>query len=435
LRKVLATDLGIWPVVEHPHEIADAMVASREIKSSLANYILLYDQVFIPTGNLLIVPVLRNMLGEDIFDELVKNNALVFARYDKWFVYGGNGRGLTFFSAHSNHEHNNLNLGKSFFSPLDECIDTVLRRTTPIANADRKRFLTNLLLDKVVPAATNIQPKTFRDETYKDILGSPYLRQFLNFKSNNKSLNNIKGVEPNQLILSASPHIKNVSGKNPEIMAVLHAAFENFVLGIGADLKVNEITGDDYSLSLLKAKGQRVGMPIEGQKAFAKIQEISGVPDVGLAFANNQITAEQLLDLRELKSAENFRKWLNTAHQPQNSHKDIVNTFVESLRQTAFADSYLMKTLRLVTTTAIGLSNGSAGVAACWLDTFLLNEWFPDKSPRLFLKQIKSVVIKSAEKEKVIVASPKQSGRDRNRPCSCGSGQKYKYCCGRENNS
>lgn len=27
------------------------------------------------------------------------------------------------------------------------------------------------------------------------------------------------------------------------------------------------------------------------------------------------------------------------------------------------------------------------------------------------------------------VVSPLQSGRDRNRPCKCGSGHKFKYCC------
>ncbi|WP_196806531.1 hypothetical protein [Methylobacter luteus] len=70
MRKVFATDLGIWPVFQNLNKVSDAMVASSEIKRSLANYILLYDQIFIPTGNLQILPVLRILLGEDIFDEL-----------------------------------------------------------------------------------------------------------------------------------------------------------------------------------------------------------------------------------------------------------------------------------------------------------------------------------------------------------------------------
>ncbi len=430
MRKVLATDLGIWPVFQDLHKVSDAMVASSEIKRSLANYILLYDQIFIPTGNLQILPVLRILLGEDVFDELVKNNVLVLARYDKWFMYGGNGlrkegQGLTFFRANDETRKKEFNLFYSYFTPLDECIDTALKTTNPLANFDRKKLLTNLLLDKVVSVTSNIKEDTFKKETYRD-LKSPYLRKFLNFRNQGKSLDKLKGIEPNQIRVYYPHDVID----NSEIGAVLHAAFENFVLGIGSDLKVDEITGDDYSLSLLRAKGQRVGMPIEGQKAFAQIQEISGVPDVGLAFANNQITAEQLLDLRELKSAENFRKWLNTTHQPQNSHEDIVNAFVESLNQTNFVDSYLMKTFRFAVTNTLGVISTPLGIAASGADYFLLDKWFPDRSPRLFLKQIKSVVVKSAEKEKVVVAPPKQSGRDRNRPCSCGSGKKYKNCCG-----
>ncbi|WP_051299875.1 SEC-C metal-binding domain-containing protein [Methylobacter luteus] len=338
-------------------------------------------------------------------------------------MYGGNG--LNFFSVADQYGQHNSNLFNLYFAPLDECIDTVLRFSTPIANADRKRIITNLLLDKVVSVTSNIKAETFVAETYSDIKRSPYLRNFLSIRNNGRPLNKLKGIKPNQIRIY-SPHAEE---DKSEIGAVLHAAFENFVLGISSDLKVDEITGDDYSLSLLKAKGQRVGMPIEGQKAFAQIQEILGVPDVGLAFADNKITAEQLLDLRELKSAENFRKWLST-FQPQNSHEDIVNAFKDSLEQTSIADSYLMKTLRFVITTAIGVQSTPAGIAACALDTFWLNKLFPDKSPRLFLKQIKSVVVKSAEKEKVDVAPPNQSGRDRNRPCSCGSGKKYKKCCG-----
>lgn len=428
MRKVLATDLGIWPIFQELHKISDAMVVSREVKRSLANYILLYDQIFIPTGNLQILPVLRILLGEDIFDELVKNKVLVFARYDKWFSYGGNGLGLNFFSTSSGNGQNNFNLFHSYFAPLDECIDTALRATTPIANADRKKVLTSLLIDNVVPVTTNIKPETFKNETYRDISESPYLRQFLNFRNQGRSLDKLKGIKPNQM-RTYSPHSNEDSEKNPEIWAVLHAAFENFVLGIGADLHVEEITGDNYSLALLKAKGQRVGMPIEGQKAFTQIQEISGVPDVGLAFSDKLITPEQLLDLRESKHAGAFRKWLSAA-DPQESHVDIVKRYVESLGQPNIIESLPVKILRFATTTVIGALEPVSGGVACAIDSFLLSKWFPVKSPRLFLKHVKAVVLKRNDREQVRPTEPKISGRDRNRPCSCGSGKKYKNCCG-----
>jgi hypothetical protein len=73
LRVVLATDFGIWPVLKDLGQVSDAMVFSNEQWSALANYVLLYDQIIIPTGNLQILPVLRIMLGEVVFDELPSN--------------------------------------------------------------------------------------------------------------------------------------------------------------------------------------------------------------------------------------------------------------------------------------------------------------------------------------------------------------------------
>ncbi|MCF5838367.1 hypothetical protein [Aeromonas veronii] len=97
MRRIFATDLGIWPVFQNMENVSDAMLQSDEFRSNLANYILLYDQIIIPTGNLQILPVLRNIFGEYIFDELVKSHIIVLARYDKWFGYIGNGGGLSFF--------------------------------------------------------------------------------------------------------------------------------------------------------------------------------------------------------------------------------------------------------------------------------------------------------------------------------------------------
>lgn len=429
MRKVLATDLAIWPLFKDIHKISDSMLASIETRAALANYILLYDQIYIPTGNLQILPVLRMLLGEDVFDELIKNNVIVLSRYNTWFSYMGNGGGLNFFSIESGDKSRDPNLFNSFFTPLDECIETALKLTNPVPNAERRSVINNLLLDKVIPVANNIDHIAFKNETYKDIQESPYLRNFLSYKNRGRPLDRLRGINKNQL-RTYSPHSNEDAKHGPEIWAVLHAAFENFVLGISLDLKVEEITGDNYSLALLKAKGQRVGMPIEGRNAFTEIQDISGVPDIGLAFANNLITAEQLLDLRESKHAEALRSWF-AGFEPQDSHEDIVRKYVESLGKPGIIESLPAKILRFAAVSGIGALKPPAGVAASAVDSFIVSKWFPGKSPRLFLKHAKSVVIKEEEKKQKTAEPPKASGRDRNRPCSCGSGKKYKRCCGK----
>jgi hypothetical protein len=180
LRRILATDLAIWPVLQNMANVSDSMLHSQKFKTDIANYILLYDQIIIPTGNLQILPVLRHIFGEAIFDELIKTNIIVLARYNKWFSYIGNGGGLRFFESHGNPDlPKTPNLFHSYFAPLDEAIDTALKLTTPASSLKRTAELRNLLQDKIIPVGSNIDIESFRTETYQDILGSPYLRSFL----------------------------------------------------------------------------------------------------------------------------------------------------------------------------------------------------------------------------------------------------------------
>ena len=72
MRKVLATDLGIWPRLADVGGISSAMADSKHHWSQLANYLLLYDQLIIPTGNFQVLPVLRLMLGDEILNHLIK---------------------------------------------------------------------------------------------------------------------------------------------------------------------------------------------------------------------------------------------------------------------------------------------------------------------------------------------------------------------------
>ena len=404
------------------------MLQSLTFRSNLANYLLLYDQVVVPTGNLQILPVLRNIFGESIFDELIKSNVIVLARYNKWFSYVGNGGGLRFFESFAGPESSKKpNLFHSYFAPLDEAIYTAIKTTTPTSSVLRASELTNLLLDKVLPVGTNIEMNSFRDETYKDILGSPYLRNTLAIRNEGRHLDELKGLNANQVKIY-SPHVIPGKGESPEIWSVLHAAFENFILGLSTDVNVEEIAGDGNTLALLKAKGQRVGLDLEGKNAFSRIQEISGIPDIGEAFSKGAFTAEQLLDLRESKHSQAFRNWFSSEY-PKETSQEIVERYVNSLGQPSLIDRLPVKALRFGLTTGAGLIDPISGAVSSVVDSFLLKKWFPGKSPKLFIKHAKAVMVKERPKP----ASPQQprmTGRDRNRLCSCGSRKKYKKCCG-----
>jgi hypothetical protein len=426
MRRVLATDFGIWPMILNMQIPSNLMVSMPSYWSRLANYLLMYDQIVIPTGNLQILSVLRIMLGEAIFDDLVRNKVIVLARYDQWFGYMGNGVGLTPFAvgAGPNGEGAGPNLATSFFLPLDEAIDTAIAATNPPSTTQRKREITNLLIDKVAILPTQSIFEGLKQEAYRDVEGSPYLRDFLSFKNGGRSLDRLKGIKPDQVTVF-SPHVPPGPGDSREIRSVLRVAYENLVLSIGGHVDAAEIIGDDSSLAVLQAKGQRLGMPISGDSAFTKMQAISGVPDLGAAFAAKQLSPDQLIDLRNSNHTQSLRNWFDKG-SPNETSEDTVRRYVESAGAVGWIDSLPAKLLRFAATTQLGVLGTIPGAVASGIDTFLLSKWFPVRSPRLFMKQAKIML-----KNTPVLKPPTMKGRDRNQPCSCGSGKKLKQCCGR----
>jgi len=426
MRRVLATDFGIWPAFDHLDRVPDAMFSSPDYWSRLANYILLYDQIVIPTGNFQILPILRLILKEDVFDDLVRNKGIVLARFDQWFAYIGNGGGLNFFQIHDNPDIDqpDPNLAKAFYMPTDEAISTALLMTNPPSTSQRRSQITNLLLDNIINLPTKSIADGFKDETYKDILGSSYLRDFLSLRNTGRSLDNLVGISPNQVNIF-NPHLPPNADDSLEIRAVLSVAFENFLLSIAGHLKATDIAGDNSTLSLLRAKGQRLGFATEGRDAFVKLQNISAIPDLGSAFSAKQLSSEQLLDLRYSKHSQALRDWLGQNTSTATSD-EIVQRYIESLGQPYWLDSLPTKLLRFATTTGMGALEPITGSLTSAIDTFFLSKWFPGKSPRIFMKQAK-VVLENTP----VIQKPVMRGRDRNTPCSCGSGKKFKKCCGR----
>lgn len=426
MRRVLATDLGIWPMLQHLERASDAMVASPDYWARLANYVLLYDQIIIPTGNFQILPVLRLMLGEDAFDDLIRNKGIVLARFDKWFGYGGNGAGIVFFSIHDGPKSHarGPNLGAAFFKPIDEAIDVALAATNPPSNNERRAEIKNLILDNIVQLPTEQITKGLKEETYNDILKSPYLRDFLALRNAGRSLNRLIGIGPDKLTIF-NPHIPPEKADSLEIRAVLRAAFENYLLSIGGFSEATEITGDESTLSILRAKGERIGFSTEGDQAFAKILKVSGIPDLGMAYASKQLSSAQLLDLRYSKNTQALRDWFAVG-APRETADETLHRYVESVGKPSWLETIPMKVFRFATTMGISAVEPVSGAVASAIDNFLLSNWFPKRTPRLFMKQAKTMLTNSP-----VIKKPVMKGRDRNSPCSCGSGKKYKKCCER----
>jgi hypothetical protein len=411
-------------MIKNQEWASEMMISTPDYWGRLADYILLYDQIVIPTGNLQILSVLRLMLGDEIFVQLVEDKCIVLIRFDQWFGYIGTG-GIGFFRVGDNPEVQRTwpNLATSHFQPLDQAIDSALIALNPPTTQEQRIRIKNLLLDNVVSLPTETILTGVKEEAYRDIQESPYLREFLAFRNSGRSIDNLLGSKPDTVTIF-NPHVPPEKNHSPEIRAVLRVVFENFLLSLGGHSQVSELTGDAATLSVLQAKGQRIGFSPYGRQAFAQLQRVSGVPDLGAAFATKQLSATQIVDLRASKHAQSLRDWLS-AGSPAATADETVRRYIETVGKPSIVDSLPAKVLRFAATTTWGALEPVSGAIAGAVDTFLLSKWYSGRSPRLFMRQAKVVIANSP-----VIGRPIMKGRNRNSPCSCGSGKKYKHCCG-----
>ncbi|MCU0424807.1 MAG: SEC-C domain-containing protein [Candidatus Kapabacteria bacterium] len=439
MSNVLATDLGIWPC-PIDLSIEEQMLAKHSFRADLANYLLLYDQIVIPTGNFQILPVLQHILGANTLGRLLHTKEIVFVRFNEWFGYNQED-GIIQVSISDNPDSQNIqpNLATSYFKPLDVAIDTILAAHEPLSEFEQEGSLKNYLFDATIQIPTNTLLLQSREETYKDILGSEQLRGSLSLRNDGHYLEKFRQSYEKERafnhmrkggsykITIFNPHVPIDSYDAWEEYGILRVAFDNYLLGMGGFAQTLDITGDNSSLSILQAKRQRLGFSVEKFGAFAEMQDISGIPDIGNAYAKGSISTQELLDLRYSKHCQAFRDWFAKGSPPESS-KEIIRRFVDSIGKPSLVESLPMKLVRLAATTGLGALEPITGAIASAVDSVLLSSWFPGKSPRLFMKEAKVLLAKSS-----LLTHPMIRGRDRNKPCLCGSGKKFKNCCGVRN--
>lgn len=120
------------------------------------------------------------------------------------------------------------------------------------------------------------------------------------------------------------------------------------------------------------------------EDAFQRVLALADIPDFS---GCNKVDVDRLLNIRDSSECVEFRNWLSTVENATDS--EILNA-LESYRSKAgaFLRSGLGKSIRFVTTTAIGLVPPlgpaiSAGLGA--LDMFLLDKIFPSAGIVAFL--------------------------------------------------
>ena len=207
----------------------------------------------------------------------------------------------------------------------------------------------------------------------------------------------------------------------------------NTMTAIAATLHVDGMKTDGEISKLMQKKTQPFfanHIP-NGVDAMTSISQKKGFPDLGQLFIDSIIGLEDILKLRDSFQGRRFRCWAKLddyeEHQMQQDVMNTVNTVL---------GSRIASTVRMAFCNVIGLAGFIPGVAASVIDSFILKEIARGWHPNMFLdeKLKKLIDTKVSEQDKLnhnLVFSTRFSSVGRNDLCPCGSGKKFKNCCGR----
>jgi len=398
MRKLLSVSLGIFPPYNEPLELANKLLHSQIHKAEFIDQLILYDQLWIPTSNLLIVPILRQWLGDPYFDYLIKNESIVLFRHDNWFGYVGNGNGLNFFKfTRGPNRDLKINIGMAGFLSLDESLNYILSTIKPTPSKNRIKELESILLDKIIETDISTLGDLVRHETYTDILNSPILLPYFGLRHDiGTSLDSLKGVGPKALQIY-NPHRKAEDKDSAEINTLLEIAYRNLILAIASELGLTDIEADNDTFNIYRAKGQRFGFNQDRLNSFLAILDIEDVPSAGSAVIRNLIGIKEILEIRESNKTEFFRNWLQD--KVIENKEDAVKQYVKSIKSPSWVNKTPYKVIRLAI-------QGIGGVAGALLgdpiitstlisaaDSFLLERWATKGSPALFINNLRNVLL------------------------------------------
>jgi len=376
-KRIFAADM--WAVLNfgQPNDRYQRFLANgRPRFSRLVDSLLLYDEVIVPTQDFLSLTVLVGVLGDRAVMELLEAGTLRFLRLVGSLSYVGNGGGIQDLEQSASDP-------LSFCRPVDQMVEWALRGLENYSNIDSR------LPDLVCGAATEVHVRAVKEdvrhETYMDILKSPSLRARFALRGN-LDINRLGGLDPNEVRIYGG---LDEEWKNDEIGVVLALAATNLELRLAQHAGCMDSSTVSPVGLLLKAKAERSAKARAESRDFAVLREVAGIPDLGEAVLQGKIAVGYLLKLSRSRSGEEFRRWFH-----EHCREDplaAAREYAKLLRGESQIKSLPVRVLRYIVTTALGLIPGVgivAGPAAAALDSFFLERWVRDSSPKFFIERL-----------------------------------------------
>jgi hypothetical protein len=381
------------------HDFTPANLRNKEFLSEpensahLANQLLLYEHLIIPTNDFGIVPALIQWLGIKNFEESLENGTLSFLRRRGFLAYVGNGNGISDVLIEDTRDKPFEWWQGALFGELGDAVELQLVHSELSLAESQTRDLAK----KIVAASTSvIYPsdgffiKNIANESYTDIHDTPELKaslvELLRADQNvdeSIALNRIPGVAPNQVRIAGDGSVKDAVDL---VMRVAEINLEIFLAEFagGADLHVS--AGAE---KLLKQKVLRVGSPPPNLEGFTRLLELNGIPDIGHAVRIGTLSLEAVMRLRRSRSGKRFREWLAKAEAA--SAPDLEHIYRETLQQSAFVESWSVKTLRIGIPLALGFPHPFVAAGAGLLDSLFTEKYLKGYRPKLMFDELRKL--------------------------------------------
>ncbi len=377
---VLAGDMWAHMDFGNPNERYQKFLSQgRSRFSRLLDSLMLYETVWVPTQDFMSATILVGVLGDKAVLEMLEAGDIKFVRVKGALAYIGNGGGLQSFKIleRNNEVH-------PPFGTNEEALEWALGGLTVKPDS----LLYKLILDNTITVDMAKLNDVMKHETYTDILKSNHLREA--FAVRNKNLDRLAGIGPDQVRMAES---LDPSVFGDEIDTVLRISRANLELYLASHCACMDSTTGTPIGHVLKGKMERVRSEQAPFDAYAQLKELSDIPDFTTYVLDAQpelrhFRIADILRPKHSRDGADFRTWFHK--NCRDGGADVAKRYVDLLHTTEFANTMTGKTLRFLSTTAMGFIGPVAGVLAGALDTFF-GDYLRKASAKFFIQDIRQI--------------------------------------------
>lgn len=386
---IIDSRLWISHDLTRTEERNSAFRANSANRAHLANQLLLYDRIVVPTNDFGIVPILINWFGLGHFKYTLESGSISFLRRIGLLGYAGNGNGICTFEIHPTSKKPFLWWQEALFGESERAIELQIRNMCPFVSQKERSALIDAIIGKtkLLQYSNELFKKDIVHESYTDIMKDNVLSSLsveLSGSAGSLDLTRLPSVSPKQLKVSRLDPIRDAAD------LVLRVA------EINMDIMMSMIYGDcdlftcEGAEQILRSKIERSSIPATVLEGFIKLLELNDIPDIGVVVASGQVPMSKILKLRTKRLSRKFRKWLRKA-KPEDA-RELEKLYIKSLGSSGMFQSLPMRFLRFAIVTTAGIFNLPAGTAVAGANSFFVEKWLKGYSPKLFLDRLRKLV-------------------------------------------